>query len=236
MEKLNLSNYDKHTLQKILSEQAQVYEVFRHLRGHQKINLVPFLEDSSKYLDSIPERSLIFKCLRDIKKLHQIYLLDPHAELKMQGFVDDMKERSKGKDTNISQAFNFYCKAVFQLTNIHNPLHGRLEGLKLYGLGSPLLKSIDLLSQKKLGGALQKIKLFDKKDIKGRDRHIKDLLKTNPTGTLYKILWGMADKEIIGDIKLSTFENHCSRIKRERKKISEGSDKLTHRIVRGTTR
>ena len=54
---------------------------------------------------------------------------------------------------------------------------------------------------------------FMKKD-KVRDSYIKRLLKNNPN-EMYKSLWCDADKEIIGKITLRTFENHCSRIKKE---------------------
>ena len=69
------------------------------------------------------------------------------------------------------------------------------------------------MREEKLGRKLKLAEGFIKKDPK-RNAYIKRLLKDNP-GAMYKSLWFDADKEIIGKITLRTFENHCSRLKKE---------------------
>lgn len=212
MDELNLSSYDKRTLQKIIAEQNFGFEILKSHRGHQKINLAPFLKNPQKYLDVIPYKSLLSKTLMKLQKLHELFLLETDPKSTEDAFINAMRADGAGSNKKLSVAFNFYQKAVFQLTNTHNPLRGRLEGLKLYSLAEPVFKSVDLLSNHKFGGKIDKAELFDKKNKTGRDSHIRFLLKRYPND-LYKTLWGKADKSKVGNIKLATFCNYCSKVK-----------------------
>jgi hypothetical protein len=212
MEKLNLSGYDEYTLHKIVTEQHLGFEIFKNDKGRQKINLAPFFKNPQKYIDLIEKKSLLSKTLVKLQKLHQLFLLETNTKTTEEEFINAMKIEGTNRNKKFSVAFNFYRKAVFQLTNTHNPLRGRLEGLRLYGLAEPTFKSIDLLSKNKFGGKINKAELFDKKNKTGRDIHIRSLLKKYPND-LYKTLWGKADKSKIGNIKLATFCNYCSKAK-----------------------
>lgn len=215
MDELVSDPYDKRTLQKIISEQFRNHALFDHLRGNQKINLAPFLENPYGYLNHLPKKDLLTKCLNDLRRLRKYYLLLPNAKETVEGFIADMTVGGGGKSgiSRYPMAFSYYRKAVFQLTNIYHPVRGRLEALKLYAAANAQLQIVGLLREERLGGRLKIADGFMKKD-KARDAYIRGLLKDNPDA-MYKSLWCDADIGIIGKITLRTFENHCSRIKKE---------------------
>jgi len=214
MDELVSDPYDRRTLQKIIAEQIRNRSLFDHLRGKQKIDLTSFFEKPSEYLNHLPKSDLLAKCLKEIETLREYYLCLPYAKNTVDGFIDDMTSNASGNDlTRYSIAFNYYRKAVFQLTNTAHPVRGRLEALKLYGMANPQLQIVGLMREKKLGRKLKLAEGFMRKDPK-RNAYIKRLLKDNPDA-MYKSLWFDADKDIIGKITLRTFENHCSRLKKE---------------------
>lgn len=206
--------YDRRTLQKIIAEQIRNRALFDHVRGKQKIDLASFFEGPYEYLNQLPKSDLLTKCLSEIERLREYYLLLPYAKNTIDGFIDDMTSKASGKDlTRHSIAFSYYRKAVFQLTNTSHPVRGRLEALRLYGIANAQFQIVGLMREEKLGRKLKLAEGFMRKDPK-RNAYIKRLLKDNP-GAMYKSLWFDADKEIIGKITLRTFENHCSRLKKE---------------------
>jgi len=223
IEALNLSDYDRRKLRRICAEHTLNRDLFGDLRGHQKIDLAPFFENPHSYIGKIPKEMLLAKCLIRINRLYEYYLALPCAKETVAGFIDEMNVTPHPKGLiRFSMAFRYYRKAIFQLTNTFNPIVGRLEALKLYGLAEAHFQIISLLREERLGRKLKIADAFMKKD-KARDSYIGRLLKDNP-GVMYKSLWCDADKGIIGEMELRRFENICSEIKgASKKKVTQES-------------